>query len=236
MSQSEYQIPNGEHSNPAEQGFVEYAAKVENITNFENVTPQASIRSNVYNIYDQIDKNKGSNNSELDNQIIKKLYYIADDLAELRKQHLNSPMAMKAAERSRVAHTLIRILFDRDLSPKYKNLLTERELKIEEGEIGADIFGPLDSNERRAFFNDNHYSWFFYQEKVDSSKTKHSTTLHYEVRPEGVLRINNKVGMQCELITGQELDNFVKATEIYHSRVTSQIYSNSIRHDGQLAA
>jgi len=102
--------------------------------------------------------------------------------------------------------------------------LTEKQLKSLEAEIGAAIFGPIAPNERRAFFNDNRESWFFHQEKVDSMKNLHSITLHYEVRPEGVLRVSNQMGMKCEMISGEELANFINATEIYYSRVMDKIY------------
>lgn len=114
--------------------------------------------------------------------------------------------------------------------------MTERELKIAEGKIGAAIFGPLAPNEHRVFFNDNRDSWFFYQEKTDLAKNKHSVTLHYEVRPEGVVRISNQNGMKCELITGQELKNFIDATEIYYSQVMDKIYKSPVERNSQLAA
>jgi len=127
-------------------------------------------------------------------------------------------------------------LFRRTMSPEYVRLSMERELKTMEGEIGARIFGPLEPNERRAFFNDSKSSWFFYQEKTDELKNIHSVTLHYEVRPEGILRVVNRDGMKCEYIHGQELDNFLAATEIYYDNVMRQIYGKSNRSGNQLAA
>ncbi|MEI6228880.1 MAG: hypothetical protein WCP11_02585 [Candidatus Saccharibacteria bacterium] len=165
-----------------------------------------------------------------------RLYEIADNLAEARRRHLDSPRANHAAEKGKITRVLGKMLFGRELSADYVGRLNERELKIEESEIGAEIFGPIPSNERRAFFNDNRQSWFYYEEKTDVLKQKHSTTLHYEVQPNGVLRINVKNGMKCEYINGQEVDNFVDATEIYYDRVTRQIYSSPTIPDSQKAA
>jgi len=129
-----------------------------------------------------------------------------------------------------------RKIFKRNLSPEYIRLSLERELKTMEGEIGAKIFGPMAANERRSFFNDSLQSWFFHQEKTDALRNVHSVTLHYEVRPEGVLKVSNKSGMKCEYITGQELKNFIDATKIYHERVMKQIYGKSVVTDNQFIA
>jgi hypothetical protein len=102
--------------------------------------------------------------------------------------------------------------------------LTEKQLKAKESAIGAKIFGPTKPNERREFFNDNKKSWFFHQEITDSAGIVHAVTLHYEVHPHGILRISSLEGVKNEFIKGQELDNFISATEIYYERVMREIY------------
>lgn len=114
-------------------------------------------------------------------------------------------------------------LFGRNTSSK-RNILTEQQLKTKESEIGAKIFGPIRPNERRAFFNDNEKSWFFHQEITEKGNTVNSITLHYEVQPAGILRISSNPNVNNEFINGQELKNFVQATEMYHDRVMSQLY------------
>lgn len=103
--------------------------------------------------------------------------------------------------------------------------LTRKELKARESEIGSKIFGPLKPNERREFFNDNERSWFFHQEITDQTGKVHSVTLHYEVHPNGILRVSSQPGVKNEFISGQELENFAQATEIYYQRVMTQIYN-----------
>ena len=129
-------------------------------------------------------------------------------------------------DKSNFIKAVAKKLLSVNYTPK-KIKLSEKQLKSLEAEIGAAIFGPIAPNERRAFFNDNRESWFFHQEKTDAMRNKHSITLHYEVRPEGILRVSNQASMKCEMISGQELDNFIKATEIYYSHVMSKIYKKT---------
>ena len=103
-------------------------------------------------------------------------------------------------------------------------VLTEKKLKAKESEIGGKIFGPIKPNERREFFNDNQRSWFFHQEITDSAGIIKSVTLHYEIHPNGILRVSSVEGVHNEFIKGQELDNFISATEIYYGRVMREIY------------
>ncbi len=114
-------------------------------------------------------------------------------------------------------------LFKTDSSKRPKP--TAKELKTRESEIGARIFGPLKPNERREFFNDNERSWFFHQELTDQTGKVHSVTLHYEVHPKGVLRISSQPHVKNEFISGQELENFLSATDIYYERVMNQVYN-----------
>ena len=114
-------------------------------------------------------------------------------------------------------------LFNLNLSSK-RSVLTEKQLKAKESEIGAKIFGPIKPGERRAFFNDNEKSWFFHQEIMEKGNISSSMTLHYEVQPSGILRISSDRNVKNEFINGQELKNFIQATEMYHERVMSQLY------------
>ncbi|MEI7917851.1 MAG: hypothetical protein WCH58_00520 [Candidatus Saccharibacteria bacterium] len=106
--------------------------------------------------------------------------------------------------------------------------LTEKDLKARESEIGSKIFGPLQPNERREFFNDNERSWFFHQELTDQNGKVHSVTLHYEVHPKGILRVSSQSHVKNEFISGQELENFSSAIEIYYQRVMKQIYNRDV--------
>lgn len=241
MLPSEFQIPNNEHlkNNETVIGF-ERPINVESLKRDEySQNPIISARKNVYDLYEKhIEVEK---QSEVISKLVSRLYYVSDDITRARKSHLDSVLTDHAFTKTKFTEDLIKVLFSRELSDKYNKILTDRELKIEEGEIGANIFGPIAKNEQRLFFYDNlgpngYPSWFYHEEKTDSDKNNHSTTLHYEVHPEGIWRINTKNGLECELINGQELDNFVQATEIYYQKVTSQIYGKTVNQSDKLAA
>ena len=119
--------------------------------------------------------------------------------------------------------------------PVKKQPLTEKQLKVMESEIGARIFGPIAPNERREFFNDNERSWFFHQEIVNKLGLTQSVTLHYEVHPNGILRISSREDTKNEFISGQELDNFMSAIQIYYERVMKQIYNRDVSADKKAA-
>lgn len=232
MPQNEYQIPSGEYSYIEIDTSVEFAKNNEAFKENEyNPNWAVSALDDVYSLYDNSsDKLTASEDIE-DIQTSAYLHTIAEDIGGARCNHLDSVRTNRRATES-----IIRVLFNSDLSSKYNRISTEQELKNEEGKICADIFGPVESNETILFFNDNRESWFFYQEKIDSDNKRHSITLHYEVRANGVWRIDTKDGMKCEKISGQELENFVNSVKIYHQRVMSQIYKQHIKQNNKLAA
>lgn len=123
---------------------------------------------------------------------------------------------------------IARLIFNRDLSDQSYEDHAKNELIAKESAIGAAIFGLKNSdNERNEFFFEGRDkngvdSWFFHQEKTDSvSGNRNSRTLHYEVLPAGVLLVGTGY------LQSEELDKFVLATEMYHKRVLSQIYSDN---------
>ena len=102
----------------------------------------------------------------------------------------------------------------------------ENDLKNLEGEIGSRLFRESTKpNETINFFFDQDKSWFFHRESING-QSKSSLTLHYEVRNEGILRVNNDNGISSEYIKGQELERFVSATEMYQQLVFQEIYNN----------
>ncbi len=236
MSQSEYQIPSGEHSLYIERDTSIEVVKNNEVAKENRYTPNriASALGDVYNLYGELAVDKVV--SPGDFKISTDLYAIAEDLAIARLNHLDFARVNHSYLKTRATEPIIRVLFNRELSPKYDRILTDRELKNEEGKIGADIFGPINLNEARIFFNDNRKSWFFYQEKTDSDGKKHSITLHYEVRPDGIWKIDTKDGLKCELVIGQDLENFISATKIYHQRVMGQIYKSHVKQNDKIAA
>lgn len=254
-----FQIPENEFSSSS----IEQITSLENDVIYEKVESKTFDKTDeflldAYRIIDEqnIDKSstKKPEQAVYTSARITRCFEIAKDIGAYRDIHIENlkqnTNSLNRSNRLKLIRNKVRPLFLDKSSSNYDSALEiERELKTKEGEIGATIFGPLEPNESRSFFNDNHSSWFFYQEKTDLIGKKHSITFHYEVRPEGVVRIHNKAGMKCELIVGEELKNFIDATEIYYETVMDKVYNrkinkndtkinhnNSTKHNDQIAA
>jgi len=150
---------------------------------------------------------------------------IAKDLEAARSEFIVNGNSLDTVKKG-----LISAIFGSNSSRKP---LTLKDLKNEESAIGSTIFGS-DPGTRTEFFNDNLKSWFFYQEVADKKGNKDSVTLHYEIHPDGILRIKNNEINGC-VIDGEELDNFVTSTRMYHTLVMNKIYKKKPYSD-KLAA
>lgn len=107
--------------------------------------------------------------------------------------------------------------------PKSRPRLTEHELIHKESQIGAKLFGELPEGHRREFFNLDPSTWIWYDEWRDELTGQNQySTIRYEVHQQGVLKVQE--GAKYEYIVGDELTNFVQATEAYYQNVASRIY------------
>lgn len=165
--------------------------------------------------------NHHKNNEHILSPESARLFMIADNIARARNEYLSNQKSKSAETKNHFIAAVAKKMFGRDWKPE---LMTETGLKAKESSIGATIFGARQANERIEFFNDNHKSWFFYQEKTNSKGMKFSQTFHYEVHPETILRVVTNQGMKVEKAFGEDLDNFIKATEIYYERVMKEVY------------
>lgn len=100
--------------------------------------------------------------------------------------------------------------------------LTERELIQSESEIGATLFGEVSVGGRREFFNLDPATWIYYDEWTELGGVKKNLTLRYEVHHNGILKV--KEGARYEFIHGEELQNFLTATENYYKEVSTHLY------------
>jgi hypothetical protein len=131
---------------------------------------------------------------------------------------------------SNFVKSLAKVLFNKETSIRSEDL-TDEILRAKESAIGATIFGPIAPNERREFwYQTRHHgldSWYFHQAKTDArGKGLGEITLHYEVHPNGILRISSSPATPNEFIHGQELENLLTATRMYKDMVVSQLYSS----------
>ena len=101
--------------------------------------------------------------------------------------------------------------------------LTERELIQLESQIGSQLFGPADRGVRREFFSVDKHNWIWHEEHTDETGKVHSMTTRYEIQPKGILKV--RVGEPYTFLEGQELQNLLLATQMYHERVMRNIYN-----------
>ncbi|HVV25760.1 MAG TPA: hypothetical protein VHC21_01890 [Candidatus Saccharimonadales bacterium] len=92
----------------------------------------------------------------------------------------------------------------------------ERQLIQREAEIGGQLFGPVPKGRVRRFFCLDMHTWVWHEEWTENGKQRAVTT-RYEVRPGGVLKIQDGGGYQR--LSREEAANLYRATELYQQRV-----------------
>lgn len=161
----------------------------------------------------------------------RKLYKLADELTTARNYKIETQFLRNELHNKRDGFIggVAKVLFNRALPISRMEPITEAKLRSQESQIGASIFGDFKPNEtRREFFYDKRIadrdSWFFHQVVVDEKGEQVEVTLHYEVHPNGILRISSDPNTKNEFIFEKELNDFISATNIYHESVMSQMY------------
>lgn len=111
---------------------------------------------------------------------------------------------------------------------QYKKL-TERELIRREAEVGSTLFGKLPSGHRREFFCLDKVTWIWHEEWIDEATRRPKTaTTRYEIQKNGILKVQE--GAKYSYVEGQELDNLLKAMQLYYERVARQVYETVPQH------
>ena len=142
---------------------------------------------------------------------------------------MDTQFFVESDRRKNFVHNVTRLIFGDSLES-----LTENHLKTwESSRVGAAIFGDMLPYEvqREFFFEGNDadgFCHYFFHQAMERDGTRRAVTLHYEVQPVGVLKISSDNRYDNEIIAGQELDNFVKATRVYHNKVINDIYGAKV--------
>lgn len=105
--------------------------------------------------------------------------------------------------------------------------LTKQELVQLESQIGSKLFGPITPGRHRDFFKVDEKNWVWHEEWTDQDKKKQSTTVKYEIHPDGILKIYDS-GASC-FIDDKELQNFSTAVQAYYECVMRDIYKRDPR-------
>jgi len=90
--------------------------------------------------------------------------------------------------------------------------------------IGCQIFQADPNYVIEAFFNDDPNNWYFKRTFQSYTGQTIEDTLHFEVMDRGVLKISSQPEIANQFIIGEELENFLAASEIYRNKVMSEIY------------
>jgi len=102
------------------------------------------------------------------------------------------------------------------LANDYRNLIRQ------EAVIGGTIFGPIPKGHRREFFCLDEHSWVWHEEWVDKLGVRQVKTTRYDVRPTGIVKMQNGVGYRA--ISPTEANHLLEAVKIYEKRVKKELY------------
>ena len=94
---------------------------------------------------------------------------------------------------------------------------TTRELIRREAKVGGQLFGPVPSGHQREFFCLDEHTWVWHEAWTDEKGRSQAVTTRYEVRPSGVIKIQNNQTYQS--LSFAEALNLYKAVEIYAKRI-----------------
>ena len=92
-----------------------------------------------------------------------------------------------------------------------------------ESALGRTLFGPIPYGHQREFFEHRKNVWVWHDSWLDEKGGTQGITIRYEVRPAGVFK--KYAGGNYTKISGEELDNFRRATRMYLELIKANIYN-----------
>lgn len=101
-----------------------------------------------------------------------------------------------------------------------------RDLLQHEAKIGGELFGPVPKGGRREFFCLDEYTWIWYTEWTDKNKQRQRRTIRYEMRPGGIVKIQDGQGYQP--VTDAEALRLADAVKVYERRVINELYRSVV--------
>ncbi len=109
-----------------------------------------------------------------------------------------------------------------------KNRQTERRNELyqklirHEAQIGGQVFGPIPKGHRREFFCLDETTWVWHEEWVDHQGTNQVMNTRYDVRPNGIFKVQNG---QYRSVSKTEAKRLIDAAQIYRKRVKAEMYA-----------
>ncbi len=98
-----------------------------------------------------------------------------------------------------------------------------RTIIRKEAKIGGGLFGPVNPNGRREFFCLDEYTWAWHEEWTDQNGMRHAVTTRYDVRPNGILKAQDKQPYQY--IGYDEARRFFQAVSMYNKNIDTELYN-----------
>lgn len=98
----------------------------------------------------------------------------------------------------------------------YRNLIRR------EAVIGGTLFGELPKGHRRDFFCLDEHTWVWHEEWTDKMGKRHIRTTRYDIRPSGIVKVQDGKGYQA--LSPTETAHLREAARLYYQRVTKELY------------
>jgi hypothetical protein len=95
-----------------------------------------------------------------------------------------------------------------------------RALIRREAKIGGELFGPIPKGHRREFFCLDEHTWVWYEEWTDNANQRQSKTTRYDIRPSGVVKIQD--GHPSQNLPIEEARNLYQAIKLYKQRIDAE--------------
>ena len=97
-----------------------------------------------------------------------------------------------------------------------------RKLVRAEAQIGASVFGKVPTGHKREFFCLDEHSWVWHEEWIDHSGNRQQMTTRYDVRPNGIFKVQNGL---YRSVSKSEAKRLQQAIHLYQKRVHDQLYA-----------
>ncbi len=104
-----------------------------------------------------------------------------------------------------------------------RRLEAYRNLIRNEAKVGGRLFGPVSTSGRREFFCLDENTWVWHEEYVDEKGFRHSITTRYDVRPNGILKAQDKQPYQY--IGLDEAQRLFHAVNMYNQQIDAELYA-----------
>lgn len=102
---------------------------------------------------------------------------------------------------------------------EYRNIIRK------EAKVGGQLFGPIMPGGRREFFCLDENTWVWHEEWTDQNGLRHTVTTRYDVRPNGILKAQDKLPYQY--IGYDEAKRFYQAVSMYNKQVDAELYARA---------